>query len=411
LSSSDCDRFLNLYRESLEPDAGRLALFTLPAKRCFASSDPVEIRDAAMTRAAQGQNVYIHIHLHQLPHGEHNRRGRIDTASVAIGLVSDIDAQGPARQKPPEVLCPTVADAIGVAQEFATMIARPAIIINSGFGCYAILLFKEPYEIQTDEERQRLDAIGRRYHEALQRIAAGRGWTGAVDYCDLAKVIRLPGTINAKDPANPMPVRIVGENPSRYNVGDLEELLPEVGGPKLFAISRAPTKPVNGNASPNSAPPKSSGESPLRIERPSAELILAIIKVDPKFADTWRHNRQDFNDQSCSAYDMAWANIGVGCRLGDSLIAGLIDENRRRFPRAKRERKRSDYLKYLARTIAKARASQRDTESDGFDAARPPSETDSAPESVSATGAAAELKLGEQSSASHPDNGSGDAAP
>jgi P4 family phage/plasmid primase-like protien len=212
----------------------------------------------------------------------------------------------------------------------------------------------------TDEDRLRLNTVGRRYHEALHQIAAAKGWPGAVDFCDLAKVIRLPGTINAKDPAAPVPVMIAAEHPARYNLGDLEELLPEIDGPKLFAVPRASIEAVGGAA--GSGTISGSSAPAIRIQRPSKELIAALTEYHPLFSDTWHHARTDLNDDSCSGYDMAVAGIGVACGLSDEQIAGLIDENRRRFPRPKQARSGIHYQKYLARTLAKARGSQPESE-------------------------------------------------
>ncbi|MEO8595518.1 MAG: phage/plasmid primase, P4 family [Candidatus Solibacter sp.] len=340
---------MDLYRDALEIKEGVLALFTIPAKNCFTSGDVVELRDRAIKWSGGTQNVYIHTHLHKLPLGDQQGRGSKKTASVAIGIVSDIDARGPGRNKPPETLCPTVADAIGVAQEFSRLFCPVSLTINSGHGGYPLLLFREPLELHTEIDRQRLNAIARRYHEALCGISSGHGWTGAVDFCDLAKVIRLPGTINAKDPNSPMPVRIVGENSARYNLSDLEEILPETAA-KLFSL---PSKPVG--TSPVPATNTKAVET-LRLVPPDPEIINLLVEGDPIFAATWKHDRPDLRDQSCSGYDMALAKFGVICELDDNHIAGLIDDSRRRFTRPKQDRKGAHYQTYLAGTIDKARA-------------------------------------------------------
>lgn len=355
LSPSGCDRYLGFYEAALEIGAGNLALFTLPGKHCFASGDPSEIRERAMEWSAEGENVYNHVQLHVLKQGLQNGRGRRETAAVAIGLASDVDARGPGRKKSPELLCPTVAHALAVAEEFAHTYGPISITINSGYGIYPIILFREPLVLETDQDREDLDLLNRRYHQALHQIASKYGWPGAVDRCDLAKIIRLPGTVNGKDPEHRMPVRIVGENPARYNVSDLEELLPELEGPKLFAVPRGPEK---GAAACSPAAAEASSQTQLRIEPPRKEVIDALIENDRTFAATWNHQRTDFRDDSCSAYDLALAHIGVMAGLEDSAIAGLIDENRRRFPRPKQARSGIHYQRYLARTIAKARAGQ-----------------------------------------------------
>src|SRR4051794_700897 len=93
--SWESDRHLALYHDALELANGSLALFALPNKRCFASEDPLQVGQRAALWGSLNQNVYIHTLLHRLAPGDHARRGSIDSASIAIGLVSDIDARGP----------------------------------------------------------------------------------------------------------------------------------------------------------------------------------------------------------------------------------------------------------------------------------------------------------------------------
>jgi P4 family phage/plasmid primase-like protien len=344
LSPTDCDRYLRLYEPALELAIANAALFALPKRHCFAAATTEQIRDRAMAWSDGSREVYLHTHLHDLVPGDRAGRGSILTASVAIGLFSDIDARGPKRNKPPETLCPTVADALAVGEEFAQLYGAVSVTIASGHGCYPILLFREPFVIRNQEDRDRLNALGRRYHDALHRIAASHTWTGAVDFCDLAKVIRLPGTVNGKDPKAPVAVRFASETTARYNISDLEEILPEFAGRNLFAA----------------APATSAGATGLRPTKPPQEFIDAFCQNDKKFSETWSHARTDLKDQTCSGYDMALANIGVVCGLDDNLIAGLLVENRKRFPGKKEHRSPKSYSDYLARTIAKARAAHPD---------------------------------------------------
>jgi len=62
-----------------------------------------------------------------------------------------------------------------------------------------MLLFRESLVLHTDGDGSRLDTVARQYHEVLHRIASGQGWTGAVDFCDLSKIVRLAGTINKRE--------------------------------------------------------------------------------------------------------------------------------------------------------------------------------------------------------------------
>jgi hypothetical protein len=354
----DTERFLQLYDDALLQMAdSRLGLFSLPGRATFASKDAGTITRRAAELAKQQRDVYLHIHLHDLPDGDCSLRGSKSKVRAAIGLFSDIDARGPGRKKPPQTLCTTVEDAISVATEFDTRFAplKTSLLIHSGHGIYPAILFKEPFLTPTAEEKALLESLGRRFHNALHVIASGRGWTGAVDYCDLAKVLRLPGCVNWKDPNDPKPVRLIHEDAARFDPSDLDELLLHLD--ERHDVSTAAALGVNGGRTVNIAV-----ETAPQV--PDA-LLKALIENHPQFALTWNHLRPDLNDQSCSGYDLAIASIAVTCGLTDQQITNLIMVHRTRFPGSRQERHGHAYQKYLERTIA--RAHQGGTSAEGAD--------------------------------------------
>lgn len=225
--------YLKLYDEALEScPEGRLAAFVLPEKLTFATRDPEALIEWAGRQAQRdGVSVYLHTGLHALPEGLGQRRGSIATARAAIGVFADIDAWAPGRKKSKETLCPTVADTIKVVERFDELYRPTAttLMIASGKGGYPAILFGEPYLITNDEDRVLLDSLGRRFRLAFHLIASESGWTGAVEGCDLAKVLRLPGTLHRKDPKNPKPVGVLYYYPERrYTLLSLDELLPQL---------------------------------------------------------------------------------------------------------------------------------------------------------------------------------------
>jgi hypothetical protein len=207
--------YLPLYGPGLEAckDA-RLVLWSKRGaeKIVFASRDPEAIAAKALAWSHEQRDAYLHTCLHRLRDGEGvGYRGSTQSAAVAIGLFEDIDARGPGRKKPPDQLCPTVADAIWVAQQFDVLYKplRVTLLVNSGHGCYPVLVFKEPLLLDTPEARDLLESLSRRFHQALYNIAAARGWPSAAELCGTAKVLRIVATTNWKDPAAPVPVELV----------------------------------------------------------------------------------------------------------------------------------------------------------------------------------------------------------
>lgn len=337
-------RFLEVYAEALAEGLGQMVLFTLPNRQSFASREVASLAQYAARQAQAGLDVYFHVHLHDLPEGESFRRGRIETARAAIGVFCDLDACGPGRRKPAETLCPTVADSLLVIDEFNERYKplQVSLVIGSGYGCYPTILLKEPLVFEQPQDKALLESLGRRFHAALHRIASRRGWSGAADFCDLAKVLRLPGSVNWKDASSPKPVRLLSEEPARFTLGDLDDLLPHrEDEPEASTGFDPDTVVISINPDPKGDVPDA--------------LLDALVAEDPKFAATWNHQRGDLRDQSCSGYDMALADIGVDRGLTDQQIAGLLTLHRTRFPGKKQERFGSAYQRYLRRTIAKAR--------------------------------------------------------
>jgi hypothetical protein len=338
--------YLRQYDEALDmcPDA-KLAIFALPGAFTYASRDKQAVAERAAKWSVRGLNAYIHTHLHALPEGEGPHRGSIATARVAIGLFGDIDAQGPGRKKPASTLCTTVSDAIGIVEKFDRLFKplSTSVLIASGHGCYPMIRFNEPLVITSPADRALVESIGRRYHAVLHRIGSEKGWPGATDYCDLAKVLRLPGTVNYKDPANPQAVTFLYNRDVRFTLSDLEELLPVEPGEKPKSI-----------AADSNIPDWVLQEELILDENrtPPREKFDLIAEMLPAFLRTWNHDRPDLTDQSQSGYDLSLATQAAQAGWTDQEIADLIIANRR---------KNGADLKlkpdYYSRTIRRARHS------------------------------------------------------
>jgi hypothetical protein len=344
-------RFLAHYAQALEarPDA-RFANFILPDRRTIASRSTDAIADSAVYWSARGREVYGHTHLHELPEGVGSHRGSVATVRVAIGIPADIDAVGPGRKKDPTTLCPTVSDAIWLAETFDCQCPslRISMLIGSGYGVYPVILFKEPFIVATVEDRLLLESLSRRFHGVLHDIASQRGWTGAVEFADVAKVLRLPGTLNYKDPAHPKCVRVLYENGARFTIRDLDDLLPpEPSKIKEQSKVKEPRK--------NSAyvAQGSQNQFPIVVNpnaNPRRDMLELMMELDPLFKATWFHKRK-LKDTSQSGFDLSIASRAANVGWSDQGIVDLMIANRRLFGG---EPKRPDYY---WRTLAAAKAS------------------------------------------------------
>ena len=215
-------------------EVGQLVLWRLADKRSHWL--PLERMEEAATMATT-RDVYLTVALHdqelalQLA-GDADPcrvRGSIDSAVAIPGLWADVDVYSPAHKR--QDLPPSFADARALVETFPL---QPAVIINSGYGLQVWWLFKEPWTFQGPEDHARAQQLARRFGATLQAHAKERGWS-IDDTSDLARVLRLPGTLNCKL-ATAVPVEIIEWRPERrHEPSEFEPYLVEV----------ATTAPVN----------------------------------------------------------------------------------------------------------------------------------------------------------------------
>src|SRR5262249_55487209 len=107
-------------------------------------------------------------------------------------------------------------------QFLADLRARPSLIVHSGGGLYPYWLFREPYLITTEEERETIAQLSKQFTHTLVEAGKHHGWIAAA-LGDLARVLRPPGTINHKYGRM---VELIHEGPERYNISDFDWLEP-----------------------------------------------------------------------------------------------------------------------------------------------------------------------------------------
>lgn len=106
-------------------------------------------------------------------------------------------------------------------------------IIDSGHGYHPYWALKEPEEINNDDDIARIE----RY---LRGLASALG--GDPHAAEIARVLRVPGTLNVKNPDAPEPVTIVHlDTDRRYNLSDFDSL-PTVK-PMSEAVNEVRNKP------------------------------------------------------------------------------------------------------------------------------------------------------------------------
>lgn len=143
-------------------------------------------------------------------------RGTNAGAYLIPGLWFDLDlAYG---QHAASTLPATDAEALAF---LASLPAEPSLIVHSGGGLYGYWVFKEPYRITNDTERDGIVHLSWQFTSTLVTWGTERGWT--LDALgDLARVLRPVGSINHKYGT---PVEVLHDNGTRYNPMDFDWLV------------------------------------------------------------------------------------------------------------------------------------------------------------------------------------------
>lgn len=149
-------------------------------------------------------------------------RGQAEDIIGIPGLWCDLDIADPVHRI--QQLPPThdaAQDVLDTAIPFP-----PSVVIDSGHGLQAYWLFREVWMLNTPDERTAAGTLCQRLQQAIQLRAQAQGWHVDSTF-DLARIFRLPGTMNRK--REPVPVRgLVWEPTRRYEPGDFDDLLPSL---------------------------------------------------------------------------------------------------------------------------------------------------------------------------------------
>jgi hypothetical protein len=313
-----------------KPDNLYVLLWTLQDKRSHWYRDLGAA--ARFAASANGHDVYVGVGLSDADHGPTRRCTSHDVAGIA-GLWADLDLRSEAHKK---ALPASIPDALSILP--AAM--PPTVVVATGNGAHAWWLFKEPYIFGGGEDRQKVAGIVTRWHSLLRLNSAARGWTYD-RLSDLARVLRIPGTLNHKDPNAAKPVTVHSASDRRYNLSDFEEFLDDAAIPDPQAQERAArewaerfdNKPLVLSAS-------------ARIPE---DKLAQWMQADLRFRNTWLRQRHDLRDQSQSGYDLALACFGFDAGLPEQRIVDLIIHHRALHNQRQRTR-----LDYYQRTLATA---------------------------------------------------------
>lgn len=296
---------------------GRILLWELSTKRSRYLQHPTGATMIVPTDA----DVYTGVGLSAKDHGPRRRTPNAEIVGIA-GLWADIDVNGGPDDK--QGAAPDRDSAI----ELAESLAEPTLIVDSGYGIQAWWLFDGgPWRFKTYGD-QKLAARAAAQWQHLLRNEASFG----MDYThDLARILRLPGTVNGKG-GQRMPVGVLHEGP-RHERDDLLVQAAEAGDVEYgYAIGDTPS--VSVSCRPDAIPHE--------LDR--------LLDRSPAMRRIWNHTRDDL--PSMSEHDMALVSVGALAGWSDQELADLIVFHRKRRDPSDPKSQRLDYIQ---RTIQRAR--------------------------------------------------------
>lgn len=293
------------------------------------------VAQGAEALARAGNDVYVAVSVADAP-GRPFTRISSDNSAGIMGLwadvdIADVDVHKKWNLPPDEAAAKDLLDRAGVP---------PSIVVHSGHGLQAWWLFQDFWLFDSESDRLAAADLSMRWNTTLRVRAAERDWTVDSTF-DLARVMRVPGTVNRKGGAA-LPVRLLELSGQRYGRDDFDPFCVDDGVLRRMGVTPDRSYVVEG----------------LRLHEtawPPGEKLDAMLEADPTFSASWNRKRRDLADQSGSSYDLSLASIAVMAGWTDQEIADLIIASRRKHRDDVSKGLRVDYV---ARTIARARDGQ-----------------------------------------------------
>jgi hypothetical protein len=304
------------------PADSAIVLTTPPSWRVYAIA-PDDV-DAAVRRACRlsrfGADVYVHVGVQAAAAvGTRPGRGRAADIVALLAVWADLDLEKPGARRR---YLPNRGAALRVLRQLPI---RPTVIVWSGRGFHWWWCFREALVLDSAEVRAAAERLVRRWQAYVRQCLGGY----ALDAThDLARVLRVPGTMHTK---HATPVVLEDASGPHVDPSELEDvcvLVPDV-------VPSRPAGPVHvADVDPTAEPPP----APL----------AALCTDAPEFARLWRRELAP-KDASQSGYDFRLAMFAAEAGWSDPDIVALLVAHGRaggRLPKSAR---------YYAHTVTHAR--------------------------------------------------------
>jgi len=322
IDAAEAKQFLDLLLEGWHEE-NHVLIWKLQGKESMWGKSSDELLHAIDITLKPSSDLFVGVGLSPENFGP-DRRCPADKTAGLLGFVADIDIRHSVHAQ----------EALPASQEAALELLKAmplasTLVTHSGHGLQAWWCFNEPWIFDDDEERKQAQQLAADWGATIREIAQRRNYSLDSTH-DLARVMRLPGTINNKD--EPVPVRLLKTDGPRWNPPyDFEEVVLVAGAIIKPATKKSPHFQLLANA------------------EPPAGKLTALLANHPKFADSWNHTREDLRDTSPSGYDLSLASIAALAEWEPQEIINLLLAHRRNY-KADLKLDRHDYYQHTLDT-------------------------------------------------------------
>lgn len=289
-------------------------------------------------------------------------RATNDLTAGLLALAVDIDVRSDVHDSKPYP-----PDFAAARRVYASVPIPPTMVVHTGNGLHAWWCFAEPWLIEDgpdpDAERAAMAELAHAWSATLRFHADRLGQWKIDSTFDLARVLRMPGTLNVKD-SGAKPVILESVDPAlRYEVSDFEAALadPEViktyvssiGGGSGLAVAELPGVDLAKVwARVNSEPYRAASFEPAWL----ADMLE--LMPGSTLEAVWLGDRTASGDPSPSGVDAALVRclINTGHATTEHLVEAVMCRRLRSGEKVEKvdPHRRTDYL---VRTIARIQAS------------------------------------------------------
>ncbi|MGE4153477.1 MAG: hypothetical protein AB7G17_14630 [Phycisphaerales bacterium] len=190
----------------------------------YAAGEWIHVNNVmALANAARNERTNAYINVHPAVGGITSGRSKSTTTAAVVGWVADLDFDVPGHATKNLRLpadwneARTILDAAGVPE--------PTMIVMSGGGAQCYWLAERAWLITDDDSRDEIAAQSKRFASHLKATGAAMGMH--VDSVgDLARILRVPGTIREKDGCDPVTVQLLTSYGPSYGWDELAAWAP-----------------------------------------------------------------------------------------------------------------------------------------------------------------------------------------